>query len=62
MGAFWHSLSNATYSGVSFWLLVPIVVAIGASPWVRWRFSLRALLFGMTVLAVGLGLIVWAAK
>ena len=28
-----------------------------ALPWIRWRFSLRTLLIGMTVVAVALGLI-----
>jgi hypothetical protein len=33
-----------------------------ASPNPRWQFSLRTLLFGMTVVAAILGLVIWAAK
>jgi hypothetical protein len=33
---------------------------LATAPWIRWRFSLRALLIGMTVVAVGLGLALWA--
>jgi hypothetical protein len=36
-----------------------------AAPWLRqlgWRFSLRTLLIATTLVAIGLGLIVWATK
>ena len=35
---------------------------IAAAPWLRWRFSLRTLLIATTLVAVVLGLIVWAAR
>jgi hypothetical protein len=39
---------------------VAMVAAIGGAPWIRWRFSLRTLLIGMTLVAVVLGAIVYA--
>ena len=46
-----------------YWSLVTASLALGLAPWlIRWRFSLRTLLIAATLVAVGLGLIVWAAK
>jgi hypothetical protein len=42
---------------IPFWLSILPTVAIGMASWLRWRFSLRTLLIGMTVVAVALGLI-----
>jgi hypothetical protein len=43
-----------------YWFVL-IATATGASaPWIGWRFSLRTLLIATTLVAVGLGLIVWA--
>ena len=44
------------------WLLVGVCAAFTALPWIPWRFSLRTLLIGMTVVAVVLGLIVYAVN
>jgi hypothetical protein len=43
------------------WSVVCLVLlgATIALPWIRWRFSLRTLLIATTLIAVGLGLIVW---
>jgi hypothetical protein len=45
-----------------FWVLIPAILA--AVPWIRHlrRFSLRTLLFGMTVIAALLGTAVWATR
>jgi hypothetical protein len=53
-----HELYYTTRT-VSHWLLVVPLAAIAAAPWIRWRFSLRTLLIATTLVAVGLGLIVW---
>ena len=47
-----------------YWLLVAAAGVFAALPWIPipQRFSLRTLLIVMTLVAVGLGLIVWAAK
>jgi hypothetical protein len=44
--------------------LFPVVIlgALAALPWLRWRFSLRTLLIGMTVVAVILGLALWVMR
>ena len=43
------------------WFLIAAAIAISAAPWIRWpnRFTLRTLLIATTLVAVGLGLIVW---
>jgi hypothetical protein len=51
--------------GVPFWFIVLVGLAITAAPWLRhlsWRFRLRTLLITITLIAVVLGLAVWAAK
>jgi hypothetical protein len=45
------------YSG-----LVLVFATLATAPWLRWRFSLRTLLIFTTLVAVGLGLIVWLSK
>jgi hypothetical protein len=49
---------------VPAWFLVSLVAATTALPWRpwRWRFSLRTLLIATTLVAVVLGLAVWAAN
>lgn len=44
------------------WFPVAVTAAFAALPWLRWRFSLRTLLIGMTAIAVVLGLVIWAAR
>ena len=46
------------------WSLMVLAASIGLAPWIRWskRFSLRTLLIATTLVAVVLGLIVWAAR
>jgi hypothetical protein len=61
--------SGAVQPEVSFvafphWFLVIISVALTAVPWLRWkrRFSLRTLLVATTVVALALGLIIYATR
>ena len=44
------------------WLLALLCATSAAFPWIRWRFSLRTLLIAMTLVAVGLGLAVYALR
>jgi len=45
------------------WCIVTAAIVVGASPWIGLRrFSLRTLLIATTLVAVGLGLIVWLAN
>ena len=53
--------SNLSYINAPYWFLILILSTLATVPWIR-RFSLRTLLIATTLVAVGLGLIVWAAK
>ncbi len=44
------------------WLLFLFTVALGALPWFRYQFSLRTLLIATTLVAVVLGVAVFAAR
>jgi hypothetical protein len=44
------------------WFLMLISIAFAAVPWIRWRFSLRTLLIATTLIAVVLGLVVFAMR
>jgi hypothetical protein len=47
------------------WFLVSVFATVAVLPWIRklsWRFSLRTLLIATTLVAVMLGLVVWAAR
>ena len=43
------------------WFVVLLAGAAALAPWLPWRFGIRTLLIAMTLLAVVLGLAVWAA-
>ncbi len=45
-----------------YWLLTSIPLGIAALPWLPCRFSLRTLLIATTLVAVALGLVVWATR
>ena len=47
---------------VPCWLASLVAAIVAAFPWIRRRFSLRTLLIATTVVAVVLGLVVWAAS
>jgi hypothetical protein len=64
LGFQWRFVPGGSTVYIPFWFLtsiVAIVAAISAAPWLRWRFSLRSLLIATTLVAVALGLAVWAA-
>jgi hypothetical protein len=44
---------------IPHWFTAFSCAAIGSAPWLRWRFSLRALLIATTRIAIVLGLIAW---
>ena len=45
-----------------FSLTVAVACAVSTAPWIRWRFSLRTLLVATTLIAIGLGLAIYAAR
>jgi hypothetical protein len=48
--------------GSGIWPILVIASTLATFPWIRWRFSLRTLLIATTLVAVALGLIVWASR
>jgi hypothetical protein len=46
--------------GLPHWLAILIIGAVAAVPWLRWQFSLRTLLITTTLVAVVLGIAVYA--
>jgi hypothetical protein len=42
---------------VPYWSLVSLSAVFAAIPWLRWRFSLRTLMIGTTLVAVWLGVV-----
>jgi hypothetical protein len=61
-GRFGSELQRVIF--IPYWFPVLISSALAAVPWIRWskRFSLRTLLIATTLVAVVLGLIVWAVR
>jgi hypothetical protein len=53
---------HASSVTVSHWLLLLVTATLAAAPWTKWRFSLRTLLIATTIIAVGLGIIVWMTR
>jgi hypothetical protein len=49
------------FVAVPFAYVVMLTIALTASPWPRWRFSIRTMLTITTLVAVVLGAMVWAA-
>lgn len=47
---------------VPYWFLVTITASLSTAPWLRWRFSLRTLLLATTLVAIGLGMIMWMSR
>ena len=56
-GAFFAERSTVA---VPYWFAILFFVALAAVPWLRRQFSLRALLIATTLVAVALGVIVYA--
>jgi hypothetical protein len=57
----WFYRQGSFWIGISHWLAVSTVAALVAAPWIPPRFSLRTLLIATTLVAVGLGLVVYSA-
>jgi hypothetical protein len=64
----WQSAPIPNDLAVRYWTVIPLSVPTmlfglaAATPWLRWRFSLRTLLIAMTLLAVVLGAIVFSMQ
>jgi hypothetical protein len=59
----WLPTGNFNVIGPSvtapLWLIATASVVTSVFAWIPWRFSLRTLLIATTLVAVGLGLVVW---
>jgi len=51
-----------TRAVIPHWFLTSVFFGLAATPWLPWRFSLRTLLIGMTVAAIGLGWIIYEIR
>jgi hypothetical protein len=52
----------AAFALCPHWFAASVVTLIAATPWLRFQFSLRTLLIATTLVAVVLGLVVWASR
>jgi hypothetical protein len=55
---------NNLYARLPHWFVALVTATMASAPWIRlsWRYSLRTLLVAMTLVAVGLGMIVYALR
>jgi hypothetical protein len=66
--SFWGGVStdgSTTAIWIRSWLPLLATAILGGTPWLPWwpkRFTLRTLLVATTLVAIGLGLIVWLAR
>jgi hypothetical protein len=58
----WRSNSRYYQRSAPHWRLIAISAITAVLPWLRWKFSLRTLLFATTLIAAILGLIVYAIR
>jgi len=58
----WKSSVRVQEIDVPFWFVVTAAFSASVLPWIPRRFSLRTLLIATTLVAVVLGLIVWATR
>ena len=57
-----HNPNQGWYLQMPHWCLAVLSLALASMPWLRWRFSLRTLLIATTLVALLVGMIVWAIR
>jgi hypothetical protein len=65
VGIRWQNLPPLNLFAIRYWSAVTLSAALAILPWLswlRWRFSLRTLLIATTLIAVVLGLVVYASQ
>jgi hypothetical protein len=62
LGFYFNAGNSKLRTSFPHWFPPVLVLALATAPWLRWRFSLRTLLIATTVVAVVLGLIIYASK
>jgi hypothetical protein len=58
----WKSGPTFSILYIPYWFFVVISSAIGSLAWLSARFSLRTLLVATTIIALGLGAVMWVAR
>jgi hypothetical protein len=60
----WQFIWNRANAAVivPHWFLAMVFATLAPAPWLRWRFGFRALLIGITLVAVVLGIAVYTAR
>jgi hypothetical protein len=63
-GRSWYYRSDGPGTNLAFphRFLILIAALFAAAPWIRWRFTLRTMLFATTIIAALLSLIVYVAR
>jgi hypothetical protein len=61
-GSFHYEFAGDKYVLFPHWLPLLVGTSLALSPWLRWRFSLRTLLIAITLVAVVLGLAIYAIR
>jgi hypothetical protein len=62
LGFRWYFKPNLWAIIFPYWFAVLLPASVASLPWLRWQFSLRTLLIATTLVAVVLGLIVYASR
>jgi hypothetical protein len=62
LGFSYHPLTAGFDAIQPHWFFVLTSASIAASPWIRWRFSLRTLLIATSLVAVVMGLVIYVAR
>ena len=57
LGFGWQFAASGFAISMPHWIVVLLSATLAALPWIKWRFSLRTLLIGMTLVAVVCGAI-----
>ncbi len=56
------SKTGRFFAYIPHWFVIILAATSGIVPWLRWHFSLRTLLIATTLIALVLGLAVYAAR
>jgi hypothetical protein len=61
-GFWWEAAPDSLEIALPLWFSTLLFTCLSVAPWIRWRFSLRTLLIATTLVAIGLGLVVWMVR
>jgi hypothetical protein len=58
----WSRRQTSLYAALPHWVFAMVTMMVGACSWLPWRFSLRTLLLGMTLVALVLGAVIYLTR